>query len=375
MSVNICVSRKNNKDPLVSICIPVFNGGDFISRALESCIHQTYGNIEVIVVDNASTDNTGEIVLKYAAQDSRIKYFRNVVTIPIMRNFYKTFEYASGEFVQHVGHDDWLARNYVEEAVKVFDIDPLTAGIMHRTISLLFFHNIFTFNDDISISDGSYSVDYMTKKVLNSEIAGLSFLVFMRREDVLAAESALLQLFSNPAYGKLYEGAQGTDWVVFLKVLSKYTHFTFSNKTAFIKVGHSHNAGFSFGHDISTPNGILRHRDFVRQCLEPIYRETFFGRLSYMRVVIGASAIIDIVASIFKNRFSASYIKKINYKQIKFFFEHYSSREKLWVVIYAVYLLFTRALHYVFQRSTSSYTIVNPEMFFLDSNLNFKVSC
>ncbi len=367
------MSKNNSKNPLVSICIPVFNSERFISNAIESCIHQTYRNIEVIVVDNASTDKTREIVLGYAATNPQIKYFRNATTVPIMRNFYKTFEYASGEFVQHVGHDDWLARNYVEEAVSVFEADPLAAGIMHRTISLLFFNNVFTLNGNISIPDDSYSTDYMTKKVLNSEIAGISFLVFMRRKDVLDAESTLIPLFDNPKYGKMYEGAQGTDWIVFLKVLSEYTHFRFSNKTAFIKVGHSSNAGFSFGHDIATPNGILRFRDFARQCLGPIYEEKFPRRLSYMRVVLGASAIIDIIAAVFKNRLSTSYIKKIDCRQIRAFFESYSFIEKTWTVGYASYLLFSRTFNYFFKMRSNLARLVNSEVFFLDDNLNFKV--
>ena len=58
----------------------------------------------------------------------------------------------------------------------------------------------------------------------------------------------------------------------FLKVLSEYTHFRFSNKTAFIRLG-TQQCWFFFGHDIATPNGILRFRDFARQCLGPIYEE------------------------------------------------------------------------------------------------------
>lgn len=365
--------RKDNKNPLVSICIPVYNGERFVSNVLESCIHQTYRNVEVIVVDNASTDKTGEIVLKYAAADSRIKYFRNPATIPIMRNFYKTFEYASGEFVQHVGHDDWLAKNYVEEAVSAIEADPSAAGVMHRVICLLYLNNAFTLENIISIYDGPYSKDYMVKKVLNSEIAGLCFLVFMRRKDVLGAESALIPLFSHPQYGKLFEEAQGTDWIVFLKVLSKYTHFRFSNKTAFVKIAHSSNAGLSFGHDAITPDGILRLRDFARQCLEPIYREEFPERLGYMRVVLGASAVVDIVMSVIKRHFDSSYIKQIDNRQIKIFFAGYSLGEKTWTAAYAVYLLFARSLRYAFHRGAAKRTLLNSDDFFLDSDLNFKV--
>ncbi len=104
-----------NKDfnPLVSICIPIFNGGSFVSRALESSINQTYKNIEIIVVDNASTDNTRKIIDSYIAKDKRIKYFRNDFNIGAIKNFLKSFQFASGEYVQLLCHDDWLSKNYI----------------------------------------------------------------------------------------------------------------------------------------------------------------------------------------------------------------------------------------------------------------------
>ena len=53
-------------EPLVSICIPTYNRANIIKKAIDSALSQTYKNIEVIVVDNASTDNTDEIVASYS---------------------------------------------------------------------------------------------------------------------------------------------------------------------------------------------------------------------------------------------------------------------------------------------------------------------
>lgn len=60
-------------EPLVSICIPVFNGGKTIRKTINSVINQTYKNLEIIIVDNCSTDSTVEIVQEF--KDSRIKTY------------------------------------------------------------------------------------------------------------------------------------------------------------------------------------------------------------------------------------------------------------------------------------------------------------
>ena len=66
-----------NNLPLVSILIPVYNRASIVSRAIDSALSQTYSNIEIIIVDNNSTDSTWDILLKYKQRDSRIKIFKN----------------------------------------------------------------------------------------------------------------------------------------------------------------------------------------------------------------------------------------------------------------------------------------------------------
>ena len=59
----------------VSICIPVYNGGQLLRRAIESALTQTHPTVEVVIVDNASTDETPTLVAEYEAKDSRVKAF------------------------------------------------------------------------------------------------------------------------------------------------------------------------------------------------------------------------------------------------------------------------------------------------------------
>jgi len=99
--------------PLVSIGLPVYNGGMYLREVLESFVHQTYQNIEVIISDNASTDDTAEIGRAYAAKDARIRYYRNPVNAGPNANFNRVFTLATGEYFMWAAHDDNWDLDYV----------------------------------------------------------------------------------------------------------------------------------------------------------------------------------------------------------------------------------------------------------------------
>lgn len=66
-----------NKEPLVSIIIPCYNAEKFVEQAVRSIIEQTYKNLEIICINDCSTDKTGEILQKLSREDSRIIYVKN----------------------------------------------------------------------------------------------------------------------------------------------------------------------------------------------------------------------------------------------------------------------------------------------------------
>ena len=86
-----------SRAPLVSIGVPVYNGGLLLRRTLESLVSQTYPDLEIIVADNASTDDTGSIVQEFADRDARVRYVRNETNIGAIPNFLKVLALASGK--------------------------------------------------------------------------------------------------------------------------------------------------------------------------------------------------------------------------------------------------------------------------------------
>jgi glycosyltransferase involved in cell wall biosynthesis len=112
------------KAPRVSLGLPVFNGENFVSQAIESILAQTYTALELIISDNASTDRTEAICREYAASDPRIRYYRNDRNLGAAANFNQTFELASGEYFKWAAHDDMLAPEYLEQCVAALDAHP-----------------------------------------------------------------------------------------------------------------------------------------------------------------------------------------------------------------------------------------------------------
>ena len=123
-------------NPLVSICITFFNAEKFIKRALDSSLGQTYKNIEVVLLDDDSSDKSREIAMDYAARDPRVKYFRNKERTGTLNSLIKTVDLAKGDFVFWPGVDDWLSRDFAEKGVRHFLENPDIAGVAPNLITL-----------------------------------------------------------------------------------------------------------------------------------------------------------------------------------------------------------------------------------------------
>ena len=110
--------------PRVSLGMPVYNGAEHIAETLDSILAQTYRDFEVIVCDNASTDDTCSIVESYAARDSRIRLERNAANLGAAENYNRSFRSAVGELFQWIAHDDLLLPTFLERCVETLDANP-----------------------------------------------------------------------------------------------------------------------------------------------------------------------------------------------------------------------------------------------------------
>ncbi len=126
---NLLHIRENNHPPssdhpLVSIGMPIFNAENYLRKALDGILSQTFSNFELIISDNASTDATEAICREYASQDNRIKYYRNETNLGASRNFNRVFELSQGKYFKWASHDDVCAPEYIEQCIDVLERQP-----------------------------------------------------------------------------------------------------------------------------------------------------------------------------------------------------------------------------------------------------------
>lgn len=113
----------------LSICIPTYNHGKYIPKLLDSIIHQCCENIEIVVSDNASTDNTEEIILRYKKDFPHFTYFRWNENRGFDANAIKVLELAKGRYCWIIGSDDWIELGAIEKILETLRTEPLPTGI------------------------------------------------------------------------------------------------------------------------------------------------------------------------------------------------------------------------------------------------------
>ena len=96
MKSEACRQTSNGVKPLISVLIPSYNYARFIQKSIDSVLAQTYENIEVVVTDNCSTDDTMTVLRTRYADDSRVRVFENEENIGLVRNFNRALTHARG---------------------------------------------------------------------------------------------------------------------------------------------------------------------------------------------------------------------------------------------------------------------------------------
>ncbi len=99
---------------LISIIIPVYNVQDYIARCLDSCINQSFSDIEILVVDDCGSDDSVQIAREYAARDSRIQIISNPRNLGTFNARLEGVKHASGAYMMFVDADDYLVSDACE---------------------------------------------------------------------------------------------------------------------------------------------------------------------------------------------------------------------------------------------------------------------
>ena len=106
---------------LISICIPTYNGGIYLSECLKSVCQQSFTDFEILICDDHSTDNTIEIIKQFQEKDSRIKLFGNEKNLGLVGNWNRCIVLAQGDWIKFVFQDDIITPLCIQNMVEAID--------------------------------------------------------------------------------------------------------------------------------------------------------------------------------------------------------------------------------------------------------------
>jgi glycosyltransferase involved in cell wall biosynthesis len=118
------MNNETSLAPALSIGLPVFNGANYLAEALDGILSQTFTDFELIVSDNASTDETQAICEQYAARDSRLRYYRASRNMGAAWNHNQVFKLSRGRYFRWSSHDDVCAPAYMARCIEALESHP-----------------------------------------------------------------------------------------------------------------------------------------------------------------------------------------------------------------------------------------------------------
>lgn len=109
------------RDSVISIGMPVYNGGKHIKEAVESLLGQTFGDFDLFISDNASTDETSDLCRDLATRDHRVRYERNENNVGLIANYNRVFRLTTGRYFKWASSNDICDRTMLEECMRVLE--------------------------------------------------------------------------------------------------------------------------------------------------------------------------------------------------------------------------------------------------------------
>ncbi len=186
-----------NKKPLVSIITPSYNQGRYIEETIQSVVKQDYPNIEYIVIDGLSTDNSVEIIEKYKDQ---ITYFVSEKDDGQSEAINKGFNIATGDIIAWLNSDDVYTEGAISSAVEMLEKNPICGFVFGNVLSIDMASNVFN-----TMTFGDWGLAELMRFKIISQPG-----IFMRKSALDAVG------YLNPAYNYLM------DHHLWLKISAKF---------------------------------------------------------------------------------------------------------------------------------------------------------
>lgn len=210
--------------PLVSILIPCYNHELYIKDCIDSILSQSYKNIELIIIDDCSTDHSFQILKdqekRLKEKFNRVLIMKNEINLGITKNMERLFSYAKGDYIKLLASDDMLLPDAIE--------DLLTCSLENPQADIIF-GNAYI----IEMNDSFNSINNLNKpKILynTAPIEGRNLLNNMLADCYICAPAVLIPRRTIIKYGFYDTSLSFEDWEYWLRISARNGYFKYANK-------------------------------------------------------------------------------------------------------------------------------------------------
>ncbi len=215
-------------DNLVSILIPVYNREKVIVETVKSAMNQSYKNIEIIIVDNHSEDNTWSIINRLSKEDERIKCYKNNTNIGPILNWQICFDKAKGKYGKILWSDDLISPDFLEKTIEILKRNTDVAFIMTNIKSIDNNGDYTNYPMELNKTGKIESKEYIKEVLLDEKIYPFSPGCALFRMDDLK-HNFVVDILNN-AGQNARQHAVGNDLLLFLVTANQYQYCYFLNE-------------------------------------------------------------------------------------------------------------------------------------------------
>lgn len=227
------------EEPLVSVLIPVYNRASIVGETIDCVINQSYKNLEIIICDNCSTDDTFEVLRNYQRKDERIKIYRNESNLGPVLNWKRCFEESSGKYIKLLFSDDLIEYSFIDICTAVLESHNDMAFVYTST---KLFNIELGFSEDYYISNSTRIIEkeyYLEKGYASPEFPVSATSALFRRSDFIIEEIDYM----------MSTGA-GSDILIYLNSLKNYNYIYHVNSVIAFFRHHSGSITVSKGSEL-----------------------------------------------------------------------------------------------------------------------------
>ncbi len=201
------------KKPIISVIVPVYNVEKYLSKCLDTILNQTFSNIEIICVNDGSTDGSRKILAQYAQKDSRIKIVdKKNGGLSSARN--AGMKVATGEFYSFIDSDDWIDVTMLEKLYK-------SMVSLNTDISICAVHQFDETNQKIDDSNPYYTLGYFDESFDNRAFCYVDTKPFLMDVCVMAWNKLYRKSFIDECQAKFPDGLIFEDGPFFFSIFFK----------------------------------------------------------------------------------------------------------------------------------------------------------